>query len=231
MKFSNPNQFKKIRRLEGFNNPEDIWDIETFDYIKKTIEQRSPNIKELLYEEELSAKTKRCLEKTRTFCNELSENFKQTFLSLLEQYRQEKRQIPQTIVDYLLEKKFVLPNFTIASREQAKGLLEEYEISGEIKEQNLLLVFQLPKPLAQFWWKGGADSWGDLSVDIKDTAIEWGHFYRELMPVIWEMQGHHENENGLDFQRVNAIGEHDPKKYYYIWEISDWENLNIRSKN
>jgi len=88
----------------------------------------------------------------------------------------------------------------------------------------LLLVFQLPKPLAQFWWKGGADSWGNLAEDINDTAIEWGHFYRELMPVVWETQGRHENESGLYFQRVNDIGEHDPKKYYYIWEISEWKN-------
>jgi len=231
MKFSNPNQFEKMRRLEGMKNPEDIWDIETFDDIKQRIEQFSPNTTELLSEEELTAETKRCLEKTRTFCNELSDDFKQTFLSLLEQYRRERRQISQKIVDYLLEKNFVLPNFTIANRKQAEVLLEEYELGGEINEQNLLLVFQLPKPLAQFWWKGGADSWGNMSVDIKDQAIEWGHFYRELMPVIWETQGRHENESGLDFYRMNSVGEHDPKKYYYIWEMSEWENENTSNKN
>ena len=224
MKFSNPNQFEKIRRLEGLKNPEDIWDIETFDDIRQRIEKLPPNTKELVHEEELTVEMKRCLEKTRSFCSEVSEDFKQTFLSLLDQYRKERRQISQKIVDHLLEKNFVLPNFTIASREQAEALLEEYGLSEEINEQNLLLVFQLPKPLAQFWWKGGADSWGDLAEDINDTAIEWGHFYRELMPVVWETQGRHENENGLDFYRFNGIGEHDPKKYYYVWEISEWEN-------
>jgi hypothetical protein len=224
MKFSNPNQFERMRRLEGLKNPEDIWDIETFDDIKQTIEQLSPNTKELVSEEELTVEMKRCLEKTRTFCGELTEDFKQTFLSLLDQYRKERRQISQKIVDYLLEKNFVLPNFTIASREQAEALLEEYGLGGNINEKNLLLVFQLPKPLANFWWKGGANSWGDLALDIKDTAIEWGHFYRELMPVVWETQGRHENESGLDFQRVNGVGEHDPKKYYYIWEMSEREN-------
>lgn len=224
MRFTNPNQFERMRRLEGFKNPEDIWDIETFDDIKQRIEQLSPNIKELVSEEELTIEMKRCLEKTRTFCNELSEDFKQTFLSLLDQYRKERRQISQKIVDYLLEKNFVLPNFTIANKEQAQALLEEYGLSGEVNEQNLLLVFQLPKPLAQFWWKGGADSWGDLAEDINDTAIEWGHFYRELMPVVWEEQGRHENESGLDFQRVNGVGEHNPKKYYYIWKMSEWKN-------
>ena len=224
MRFTNPNQFEKMRRLEGFRNPEDIWDIKTYDGIKNEIEKTPSNIREFVQEHELDSETKRCLEKTRTFCSELSEEFKQTFLSLLEQYRNERRQISQKIVDYLLEKKFDLPNFTIAYGEKVQELLEEYGLDIETNGQNLLLVFQLPKPLSQFWWKGGADSWGDLSEDVQDTVIEWGHFYRELMLVVWEEQGRHENESGLDFQRVNGVCEHDPKKYYYIWEISEWKN-------
>src|SRR3989339_1526103 len=212
MEFSNPNQFKKMRLLEGFKHPEDIWDIETFDDIKKRIEQFSPNITELISEKELNVEMKRRLEKIRTFCNELSQDFKQTFLSLLKQYRHERREIYQKIVDYFIEKNFVLPNFIITNGKQARALLEEYGVDGNMNEQNLLLVFQLPKPLAQFWWKGGADSWGDMSVDIKDQTIEWGHFYRELMPVVWETQGRHENEKGLNFQRKNNIGQHNPNK-------------------
>ncbi|MFH1621050.1 MAG: hypothetical protein ABIB04_03120 [Patescibacteria group bacterium] len=224
MRFTNPNQFEKMRRLEGLQNPEDIWDKKTFDDIKREIGQFSPNTKELISEEEPASEIKRCLEKTRAFCTNLSEDYKKTFLSLLEQYRKERRQISQKIVDYLLEKEFILPTFVIADRESAKSLLEEYGFGGDIGERDLLLVFQLPKPLAHFWWKGGADSWGDAAVDVKDQAIEWGHFYRELMPVVWEMQGYYENETGLDFYRINDIGVHDPKKYYYIWEISEREN-------
>jgi hypothetical protein len=37
MKFSNPNQFERVRRLEGLRNPADIWDITTFDEIKKQL--------------------------------------------------------------------------------------------------------------------------------------------------------------------------------------------------
>lgn len=224
MEFTNPNQFEKMRRLEGFRNPKDIWDLETYDEIKGEIEKVSPNVKEFVREHELDSETKRCLDKTRMFCSELSEEFRQTFLSLLEQYRNERRQVSQKIVDYLLEKNFDLPNFTIAHGEKVQELLEEYDLDTKINGQNLLLVFQLPKPLSQFWWKGGADSWGDMSEDVQDSVIEWGHFYRELMPVVWEEQGRHENESGLDFNRVNGVGEHDPKKYYYIWEMSEWEN-------
>lgn len=224
MKFPNPNQFEKMRRLEGLRNPEDIWDLETYDEIKSEIEKVSPNVKEFVQENELDVETKRCLDKTRVFCSELSEEFRQTFLSLLERYRNERRQISQKIVDYLLEKNFDLPNFTIAHGEKVQELLEEYGLDIKTNGQNLLLVFQLPKPLSQFWWKGGAGSWGDHSVDMQDKVIEWGHFYRELMPIVWEEQGRHENESGLDFNRINRVGEHNPKKYYYIWEMSEWEN-------
>ena len=224
MKFSDPNQIGEMRRPEGLKNPHGIGDIETSENINQMIEQLLPTIKELVSEDELTVEMKRCLEKIRVFCDELTKDFKQTFLSLLDQYRNDRRQISQQIVDYLLEKNFVLPYFTIASREQAEALLKEYGLGGKFNKQNLLLVFQLPKPLARFWWKGGADSWGKSAEDIKDTAIEWGHFYRELMYVVWETQGFHENESGLRFQRVNSVGEHDPKKYYYIWEMSEWEN-------
>ena len=224
MRFTNPNQFEKMRRLEGFKNPEDIWDLETYDEVKSEIEKTSPNVTEFIQEQELDDETKRCLDKTRVFCSELSEEFRQTFLSLLEQYRNERRQVSQKIVDYLLEKNFDLPSFTIAHGEKVHELLKEYGLNTETNGQNLLLVFQLPKPLSQFWWKGGSDSWGDLSEDVQDTVIEWGHFYRELMPIVWEEQGRHENENGLDFNRVNGVGEHDPKKYYYIWKMSEWKN-------
>ncbi|MCD6149992.1 hypothetical protein J7J13_04400 [bacterium] len=231
MRFTNPNQFEKIRHLEGFKNPEDIWDVKTYNEIKSEIEGKLPNIREMVEEQKLNAETKRCLDKTRTFCAELSEKFKQTFLTLLEQYRSERHQISQKIVDYLLEKNFDLPYFTIAYGKDARELLEEYDLDFKTNGQNLLLVFQLPKPLSRFWWKGGADSWGNFSEDVQNAVIEWGHFYRELMPVVWEEQGRYENVNGLNFYRVNEIGEHNPKKYYYVWEVSEWENRNTSSEN
>ena len=126
----------------------------------------------------------------------------------------------QKIIDYLLEKKFDLPNFTITHGVRAEETLKEIGLDGKIEEKNLLILFQLPKPLSFFWWKGGADSWGSLAEDIKGSSTEWGHFYRELMLVVWEMQGYYENEKGLCFNRLNEIGEHDPLKFYYVWEIS-----------
>lgn len=40
------------------------------------------------------------------------------------------------------------------------------------------------------------------------------------MPIVWETQGFYEQEEGMNFNRVNEVGQHDPAKYYYVWEVS-----------
>jgi len=211
---------EKIAREEGIISPADIYDQSTFEEIKQEIENIRPNVKELLDEKTLSPEQRDCLNKIREFCDELSENFRTEFLSLLEQYHKERRQISQKIVDYLLEKNFDLPQFTVSQGKQANDLLDSFNLNAEVGDQNLLLTFQFPKPLAQYWWKGGANSWGNLAEDMEDRVIEWGYFYRELIQEVWYLQGFYEDEKGLNFYRLNNIGEHDPKNFYYVWEIN-----------
>lgn len=220
MKFTNPNQFEKMRRLEGYTDPKDIWDTETDN---DSASKPFFNVTELLSERNLEHDLRLCLEKIRTFCNELSDDFQRIFTSLLEEYQKE-HQMPQKVFDYIREKELLSPSFTTAVGEPAQMLLEKYNLPREIKKEQILLVFQLPKPLAQFWWKGGDDSWGEEGQRVGGMVIEWGHFYRELMPLVWQAQGRHENENGLDFERVNGLGQHDPKEYYYVWKVSVWKN-------
>ncbi len=219
MKFTNPNQFEKTRRLEGFRSHDDIWDIETHDKIKSKIENPPFRIRELLKEHELSFETKSCLYKTRAFCTDLSEDLRQTFLTSLEQHRNGRSKISPKVIDYLLDKSFDLPDLTIAHGKGAEGLLKEFNLNNKIGDQYLLLVFQLPKPLAQFWWKGRLGSCEDSSEDVHGSVIEWGYFYRELMPIVWREQGYYEDEYDLGFSRINKLGEHDPKKYYYVWKM------------
>lgn len=225
MDFVNPNKIERLGREAGLRS-EDIWsdwdDTETLEQITHPIQEALPNIEARISEHELTSETRHNLETVRSFCAELSEEFRQAFLLLLEQYRRERCLISQKIVDYLLKKNLVLPTFVIANGERAHGVLNEYKLNGDVTAHSLLVAFQLPKPLSQFWWKGGADSWGSGSEHLGSAVIEWGHFYRELMRVVWETQGYYENEYSLRFERINSVGEHDPKKYYYVWEVSEW---------
>ncbi len=79
--------------------------------------------------------------------------------------------------------------------------------------------FNLPKPFGRFWYRGGN---GGKSIPVKKGEIEWGEFYRRSMPVIWSAVDH-AIMHGLYLQRLNEFGQHDYKKYYYLWEAMDFE--------
>jgi len=224
IEFNNPNQLKRLMCEEGIKNPADIWDIETYEEIIEDVEKATPNIIELLDKEVMTHETLACLDTTRSFCKESSEKFREAFLTLIESYRKENRNLSQKILDHLIEKRFDLPNFTIANAEHAIQILEDCQMDDYLADpKSILLVFNLPKPLGHFWWKGGVDSWGHEGKNVSGSVIEWGHFYRELTPVIWKMQGLYENEYALDFERINSVSVHDPKKYYYLWQITKWK--------
>lgn len=120
------------------------------------------------------------------------------------------------------DKKHDLPEFTVMDGESAGRFLKETDLAewAELNDRNFLMVFNLPKPIARFWYRGGAELWGTGGQEIPEENVEWGRFYREVMPAVWNEVGYEESEGKLDFSRVNGVGEHDPQRYYYIWEVS-----------
>jgi len=96
----------------------------------------------------------------------------------------------------------------------------EYGLDKMEDNNGLMIVFNLPKPVGQFWWKGGKGLWGEQAIDVDGKVIEWGFFYRKIMETVWETLGYYESETSLNLRRLNAIGDHDPKNFYYVWEAS-----------
>jgi hypothetical protein len=214
------NYLEKIGRMEGFKNPEDIFDTTTFADIKKELENIKPaDIEENLDKEKLPPELLHSLENAKSFCIDLSTHFQEAFLALLETYHKEERNISPRIISYLKEKGLDLPKFTISYKEYAQSIVDNFGLDHKVNDDALLLAFKLPKPLAHFWWKGGIHSWGTGGKDVGAHVVEWGDFYRELMIKTWTMQGYYQNERGLRFRRINVAGEHDSKKYYYVWEV------------
>ena len=156
------------------------------------------------------------------FCKDISKRVKDSFLALLESYLEQGR-FSRRMFNYLLEKGLIYPSFIIANGSQALDLLHHYGFKDvKVNPENIIVTFQLPKAVAHFWWKGGVNTWGEQAKDLGGMVIEWGDFYRKLMPYVWETIGYYENEEGLDLCRINACGEHDPHNYYYIWEVKRW---------
>lgn len=209
---------EKIGKNQGYKNPEDIYDAD-YDTIEKDISDASPKII-LRVDQESSFEQQALFYEIRSFVTDISNDFKEKFISLLKQYRSERRSISDTIVTYVKDHGFFMPQFTIADSKQGKKILGDLGYSDEnISKKNMLVICNLPKPLSYYWWKGGDNSWGDLGKEVGPSVIEWGYFYRQLMPVIWSHVGKQEMENGLSIERINPTNRHDPKSYYYIWEI------------
>lgn len=113
-----------------------------------------------------------------------------------------------------------LAQFSMFDGDSAISKTIEYGLDKMEDENGLMIVFNLPKPIGQFWWKGGTGLWGEQAVDVDGKVIEWGFFYRKLMDTVWETIGYYESETPLVLRRLNAIGDHDPKNFYYVWEVS-----------
>lgn len=120
--------------------------------------------------------------------------------------------------EYLEKNGLDLPTFDVYTKKQADVLLKTFGFSGEnITNGNFLIVFNLPKPLSQFWWKGGAELWGNQSNDVRKMVIEWGRIYRLMISTIWDAV-----DGGRSImERINPYGVHDPKQYYYLWEMGN----------
>jgi len=184
------------------------------------------------------------------FANELVKKYKKDFQELLKNYKYEKDwrkvnesrysdgyenndgKIGDKILKHIEDKKLDTPNILIAEGINAKKILFDskfYEKMENIDENTVLIIFQLPKKLAKNWDKGGE---GNIVKDSKGV-IEWGKFYRKLMDVPWAIHGKYCNEKNITLERINDIGDHDPEKYYYIWnckEIKKQEKQKINKK-
>ena len=210
------------QNFEKFKNPEDIHDIASLEDIKREVDAAEYHI-ELDLSDRASLKAKETADAAVTFCGELSKRFKESFLELLELYQKERKEIPASILKFLRENKFDLPHFKIVDSKSAKKVLGDLGYYNQIGKNSLLIVFNLPKPLAHFWWKDRGSIAQNGDKDPAPLVIEWGDFYRAIMPLVWNAVD--SQRGNLELNRINAPSEHDPKSFYYLWEAELKDNL------
>ncbi|MBU2407008.1 MAG: hypothetical protein KJ760_19645 [Proteobacteria bacterium] len=174
------------------------------------------NIKEYgINEAELTPEQLGNLQKTRSFAQNTSKVYRTAMRLLMTGYQQKNPKFTDKMMQKMMERGYDLPDFSLyGSRAAEEFLSKQQELGIDGFSDNFLVNFQLPRPLAKFWYKGGN---GSKSVPIKEGEIEWGHFYRMCMPVIYSGVDRSQM-SGLYLNRLNQFGQHDPKKYYYLWE-------------
>lgn len=217
---------EEIRRDEGYKNPDDLYDLTSTQDAMEEIRKTSSHI-EIDVAPEISDNTKLLVDAAQNFALETTEEFKERFALILQDYAQSNPKIiNDKILKHIMAKDFDTPTFYIATGEEAKDKLNECDYNLEISRDAVLILFQLPKPLATFWWKDSRlNDRDDGHVDGKGF-IEWGKMYREVMTSVWEKW----NEmcgKGFCMDRINPAGEHDPKKYYYLWELTGSEHKEV----
>ncbi len=149
-----------------------------------------------------------------------TEHIRAVFCDLIDEYSENTRAIT-TWVREQLKSDFSKPKIEIHKGDKATHVLRTINIQDVLDGNRRIVVFQLPLPLAHFWWKGGTNSWGGMGIELGDGVINWGDMYRNLMYSVWEKLEEYEKELGLSFERLNLVGEHDPNNFYYIWEVSE----------
>ncbi len=211
------------RNIDGMKNYNDIMDNSTMAEFTDKIDRSRLNLEEHTDIEQLSPTQKACLEKIHKFIATTTELFKTNFWSIINDYRAGGGELSPRIADFLKRQAFDLPKFTVADPNHAKELSASRGIEPlpDSHSGDFLLIFQFPKPLAKLWWKGGAEFGDDKAVKINKAAIEWGNFYRKLLPTIWKSRDRWHNNKQLSLQRMNDYFQHDEENYYYVWAVNN----------
>lgn len=168
--------------------------------------------------ETLSPERQRLLNEIIRFAKESALLFKQDVDEALEEYKERRGSniLTDDIIHKFKSKGYDLPAFTIMDGEEANQVLFELEDDDsdiwKLRENEILLIFNTSKPLARFWYRGDQD---DNSENIK-----WGKFYAAGRDAVWAHCAEEILHGTLTLNRRNDAGQHDAKKYYYVWTVS-----------
>lgn len=192
---------------------------------------RSPSLDAPTYEDCQNAEQKKLWLAVNEYVKEASQTFHDRLVDVLVEYQYGSGEISDKILIYLERQRLIYPNFTFRFGKQGKELLKNIGLADRaegINPDQGVLIFQLPKPLKEFWWKstervaehlrrGGKTPGLQDARPLEDTVIEWGKIYDQVMPAVWGVRDQYEAEGKLFYERLNQAGEHDPDEYYYVW--------------
>lgn len=215
---------EKISKYFGYQEQSDIDELFITGDITSAFDQEFvigyPKIEIEIDEYQLTLESQDCLDLCMDFASAITASFRSDFTFLLEEYRKEHPVLTNAIYNYAKENDgFSLPEFKILDAKFADIFLNNINWQGERPgNDHFLLVFQLPKFLANFWWKSEYTS-SDKIPSTPHSQVNWGDFYYALMPVVWEEIDAYEYNHGLYLNRINDFGQHEPKNYYYMWIV------------
>ena len=86
------------------------------------------------------------------------------------------------------------------------------------------MEFRIPKQLRYFWWKDKRVNYENDAdpkrKSIENAGVAWGDIYRSITPITWDKIMNQFGGGKIDFQRINPKKVHNPKGYYYLFDVS-----------
>lgn len=154
-----------VARLESSGDPSDL------EKTKRSPHLEGPGIEDCTSENQVSIWMS-----VNALVSHMAEVVKRSFDKAMDEYSSGDGQVPIRVRDYLETKGLTYPRFRLMFAEEANEFLRESVQEGwgrgirALFKDEALLVFQLPKPLAVYWWK--TDS---RLVETKDDrSSDWG---------------------------------------------------------
>lgn len=109
-----------------------------------------------------------------------------------------------------------LPQFDIFDSQSSRAFLEKTPFpEHQVQDENLLLVFILPRPIALANHLKYEQDYG------RKSKYDWDYFSKPVRRILWQHLEKTEFEKqSLRFEKVNEVGEHDSSLFHYVWEVS-----------
>lgn len=165
-----------------------------------------------------SEKEQALCEVATDFCRDLTTEFRDHFQVVMNEYRLSGGRVSLEMIQRMRELGIDTPVLQVHLQETRERLLEKYGFENfPLAPESALVLFDLPKPLSQYWWKSKYPGRGKVQ-GLQGMAIEWGDLYTAVIDRSWKVVEDY-SKQGFDFHRVNQGGKHEPLHYYYIWEI------------
>lgn len=209
--FTNPEQFRSVKQLEIGEDwlPEEIWGEEDdIEEIRDIIWiRREKNY--LAGATEPNNRQQTTIQKTESFCEDVTNSYN-SFFEL-------RTNTPATT---LSQKEIMQPYFYIAFNSEREKILRKLNMNQSLKKNSLILIFKLPPFLTSQISEEELPLLQGLTNNRKECWEEWDFIYKTLRGNLWNILHKHEQKQNLKFRRINNVKEHDPKNYYYIWEVS-----------
>lgn len=156
------------------------------------------------------------------YLGEFGAEYHEKMVRLIEEYRKTNPKFARLIEDKMKLEGYLFPRLTIYHREDAQSFVDGLgrKTPTKIDDEDFVLAFNFPRPIARFWYKGGRQFGGGIIKDVPKDEIEWGYFYRGMVEVVQEwLHNYHSTHYGLKIERLSLPGDHNKDKYYYVFRI------------